>query len=95
MSEGKSISGQTILRRFPSGSRQESAIADAVVTFSCRLTVPDGAPMIPATLSPTRPGSSHHVSSQARIPRVAQISAYSASPRAAPRGIAPRELLIR
>jgi hypothetical protein len=94
MSEGKSISGQTIRRRAPLASSDDNATAEAVVTFSCMLTVPGGAPTISATLLPTRPGSSHQVSSQARMPRVAQISAYSARPRAALRGIAPRELLI-
>ncbi len=66
----------------------------AVVTFSCMLTVPAGAPMIGAILLPTSIGISHQRSSQPRTPRVAQIRAYSARLSAVRRGIAPSELLI-
>ena len=66
----------------------------AVVTFSCMLTEPAGAPMIRATLSPTSRGISHQRSSHPRTPRVAHVSAYSARSRAVRRGIAPSELLI-
>ena len=66
----------------------------AVVTFSCMLTVPAGAPMMRAILLPTSIGISHQRSSQPRTPRVAHVSAYSARLRAVCRGIAPSELLI-
>ena len=58
------------------------------------LTDPAGAPMIAATAFPTSSAISHQRSSHARTPRVAHVSAYSASERAAARGIAPSELLI-
>ena len=50
--------------------------------------------MIAATRLPTSPAISHQRSSHARTPRVAHVSAYSASDSATPRGIAPSELLI-
>jgi hypothetical protein len=80
--EGKSIAAQTMRRRVPDGRRQDSATMCAVVTFSCMLTVPEGAPMIRATLLPTSIGISHQRSSHPRTPRVAQVSAYSARWRA-------------
>ena len=83
-----------MVRFGPSGRRQESATASAVVTFSCMLTDPAGAPMMASTLPPSSPASSHQRSSHARTPRVAHVSAYSARERAAARGIAPSELLI-
>jgi len=58
------------------------------------LTEPAGAPMIASMRAPSSPAISHQRSSHARTPRVAQVSAYSASDRAAARGIAPSELLI-
>jgi hypothetical protein len=58
------------------------------------LTVPGAALTMRAILSPTSIGISHHRSSQARTPRVAHVSAYSARLRAVCRGIAPSELLI-
>ncbi len=85
---------QTIFRRTPAGLMHDNATADAIVTFSCMLTVPAGAPITPATRFPTSVASSHHRSSHARTPRIAQVCAYSASDAAARAGIAPRELLI-
>ena len=84
------------MRRRPAGGSGsvESTTAWAVVTFSCMLTDAGGAPMRPATLSPTSAPMFHQRSAQARTPRVAHVSAYSARPAAAPRGIAPSELLI-
>ena len=65
-----------------------------MVTFSCMLTEPAGAPMIRPILLPTSSGISHQRSSHARTPRVAHVSAYSARFAAVRRGIAPSELLI-
>ena len=92
--DGKSMAVKTSLRRAPSVRRHDSATAWAVVTFSCMLTVPAGAPMTAATLSPTSPAMPNQRSSHARTPRVAHTSAYSASERAAAAGMAPSELLI-
>ena len=44
--------------------------------------------------SPTSVPIVHQRSAHARTPRVAHVSAYSASDAATPRGIAPSELLI-
>ena len=67
----------------------------AVVTFSCMLTVPAGAPMIARDLvADLRPASPTSAPPSARTPRVAHVSAYSARLRAVCRGIAPSELLI-
>ena len=76
------------------GVTVDSAMSAALVTFSCMLTDRGGAPMMPAMRSPTSSAISHHRSSHARTPRVAQVVAYSASESATPRGIAPSELLI-
>ena len=76
------------------GATVDSAIIAAVVTFSCMLTDPAGAPMMPPMRSPTSRAISHQRSSHARTPRVAQVFAYSASESATPRGMAPSELLI-
>src|SRR5437773_986382 len=45
----------------------------AVVTFSCMLTDPAGAPMTRAILLPTSIGISHQRSSQPRTPRVGEV----------------------
>ena len=94
MSEGKSAAAHTIRLRAGRGDTHPSATMAAVVTFSCMLTDPRGAPMMAPTRSPTSRGISHQRSSQARTPRVDQARAYSASDSAARRGIAPSELLI-
>ena len=81
-------------RRAPDGRRHDSATMCAVVTFSCMLTEPAGAPMMRATLLPTSSGISHQRSSQrahaARRPRVGVLGEVARRPR----GIAPSELLI-
>ena len=48
-------------------------------TFCCITTSPSPAPMIEPTRLPTVTGISHQPSSQARMPRVAQVSANSRS----------------
>ena len=63
-------------------------------TFWCMTVRPFGAPMMPPTRLPQVTGISHQPSSQARIPRVAQISANSSRAARARRGIGPREWLI-
>jgi hypothetical protein len=73
--DGKSIAEQTIRFRAPDGRTHDSATICAVVTFSCMLTVPAGAPMTRAILLPTSVGISHQRSSQPRTPRVAHVSA--------------------
>src|SRR3954468_14871213 len=94
MVDGKSPAEHTRRRRVRGRGRHDSAIACAVVTFSCMLTDPAGAPMMGPTASPTSVPIVHQCSAHARTPRVAHVSAYSARERATPRGMAPRELLI-
>ena len=73
--DGKFSSSNTIFVRRPRGAKHESTVASPRVTLGSIVTEPGGAPISPATWSPTRPGSSHHSSSQARTPRLAQRSA--------------------
>src|SRR5215212_7230434 len=94
MVDGKSPAQHTTRRRRPGMGRHDRATACAVVTFSCMLTEPAGAPMMRPIVSPTSVPIVHHRSAHARTPRVAHVSAYSARDAATPRGIAPRELLI-
>ena len=94
MSEGKSAARQTIRLRPGRTGTHPSATTAAVVTFSCMLTDPGGAPMMAPMRSPTSRAISHQRSSQARTPRAAQTRAYSPSDSAARRGMAPSELLI-
>ena len=58
-------------------------------------TEPGGAPTMRPIWSPTVIGIVHQPSPQARIPRVAQTLAYSASRSSAAAGIAPSEWLMR
>lgn len=67
----------------------------AMDTLGCMVTSPSPAPMILAMRLPTVIGISHQISSQARIPRVDQMSAYSFSRSRVRRGMAPSEWLIR
>src|SRR5713226_10180970 len=69
--------------------------AEAVVTLGSIEMLPTGAPIKGAMSSPTVADISHQESAQARTPRLAQVSAYSASAADAARGIAPSELEIR
>src|SRR6202162_682104 len=93
--EGNSPSIITILSRGGAYSRLESATAEATVTLGSIETLPGTAPRRGAISSPTVADMSHRESAQARTPRVAHVSAYSARALAAARGIAPREFEIR
>src|SRR5437899_1465851 len=92
--DGNSRSTSTTLLRGPEKSKHEVMTACVVVTFWCSETLPAGAPISAATLSPTVEARSHQLSSHARTPRVAHDSAYSRTLSYTPRGIAPSELLI-
>ena len=83
-----------MVSRAPGRGSVESATACAVLTFSCMLTEPDGAPMSGAMASATSRPSVHHASSHARTPRSAHSRAYSARLVSTSRGMAPSELLI-
>src|SRR5689334_19349675 len=69
----------------------DSTTASAVVTLGSMTTEPRGAPSSGAMMSPTSIDIIHHLSPQARTPRVAQRSAYSSSASFVASGIAPRE----
>ena len=63
-------------------------------TFCCIPVSPSPAPMMRPIRLPTVIGISHQPSSQARMPRVAHVSAYSAMRVRARSGMAPSEWLI-
>ena len=65
----------TTLLRLPEKSKQEATTAWQVVTFWWVETEPAGAFISAPISSPTCAASIHHRSSQARTPRVAQMSA--------------------
>src|SRR5215471_16639280 len=94
MTEGKFMSLYTTLLRRPLKSKQLATTAWQRVTFWWTLTEPDGAFMRAPMASPTSRDIIHQVSSQARTPRVAQVSQYACNESATARGIAPSELLI-
>src|SRR2546425_6085462 len=89
------MSLQTTLLRLPEKSNQDATTAWHVVTFWWVETEPLGAFISAPISSPTSAASIHHRSSQARTPRVAQVSAYPFMASYTARGIAPRELLIK
>src|SRR5262245_12033638 len=76
-------------------SKDESTTASAVVTLGSMTTEPRGAPISGAMMSPTSIDISHHLSPQARTPREAHRSAYSANASFVASGIAPRECETR
>ncbi len=84
----------TSLLRRPDQSKQEVTIDWQIETFCCITTSPSPAPMMEPTRLPTVTGISHQPSSQARIPRVAQVSPNSRRRPAVRRGMAPSEWLI-
>ena len=75
ITEGKFMSVYTTLLRLPEKSKHEATTAWHWVTFWCTDTLPAGAFMSTPISSPTSRESIHHFSSQARTPRVAQMSA--------------------
>src|SRR5436189_4635094 len=76
-------------------SNDDRTTASAVVTLGSMTTDPRGAPISGAMMSPTSIDISHHLSPQARTPRVAQRSAYSSSASRVASGIAPSECETR
>ena len=76
-------------------SNDDSTTASAVVTFGSMTTDPRGAPISGAMMSPISMDIIHHLSPQARTPRLAQRSAYSASASRVASGIAPSECETR
>src|SRR5271165_7035743 len=93
--DGKLRPSETILLRRPDQSKHEAMIDWQMETLGCMVTSPGPAPMICPMRLPTVMGISHQPSSQARMLRVDQMSAYSFSRSRVRRGIAPREWLIR
>ena len=81
----------TSLLRGPFQLKQEVTIHWQMETFCCMTTSPGPAPMMLPMRSPTVTGMSHQPSSQARMPREAQVSVNSRTASAAPRGMAPSE----
>src|SRR5262249_26185457 len=76
MMEGKFMSLYTTLLRRPEKSKQLATTAWQLVTLGWTLTDPAGAFMMTPMASPTSRDISHHFSSHARTPRVAQVSQY-------------------
>src|SRR5262245_45255794 len=94
ITEGKFMSLYTTLLRRPLKSKQLATTAWHRVTFWCTLPEPEGAFISAPIPSPTSRVMPHHFSSQARTPRVAQMSQYESNESATSRGMAPSELLI-
>src|SRR3954452_6859563 len=89
--DGNSPSTITTRLRGAVYSYDDNTPASAVVTFGSMTTEPRGAPMSGAMMSPTSIDIIHHLSPQARTPREAHRSAYSANASLVASGIAPRE----
>src|SRR5579872_349754 len=93
--DGKFRASETILLRGPFQSKHEAIRDWQMDTLGCMVTSPSPAPIIFAIRLPTVMGISHQPSSQARMLRVDQTSAYWFSRSRVRRGIAPKEWLMR